>query len=150
MVVGVSHGTSQAGHDQPMTTLEDRHQAVLVTLRKDGSPQTSNIAFTLKDGVARVSVTADRAKTRNLERDPRCLLHVLGSTFWEYAALPATATLGPVTTEPGDEAGRELLEVYEAITGKPHPDPDEFYAAMVSERRLVLRLTLQPGTGPLA
>lgn len=134
-----------------MTTLEDRHQAVLVTLRKDGSPQTSNIAFTLKDGVARISVTADRAKTKNLARDPRCLLHVLSEdSFYEYAAMPATATLGPVTTEPGDDAGKELLEVYEAITGKQHPDPEEFYAAMVTERRLVLRLALGKGTGPLA
>lgn len=133
-----------------MTALEDRHEAVLITLRKDGTPQSSNVMYVLADGIARVSVTADRAKTRNLQRDPRCVLHVLGSTFWEYAALPATAVLGPVTSEPGDEAGRELLEVYEAITGKKHEDPDEFFAAMVAEKRLVLRLTLTQGTGPLA
>ena len=133
-----------------MTTLADRHQAVLVTLRADGSPQSSNIMYALTDGVARVSVTADRAKTRNLQRDPRCLLHVLGSTFWEYASIPATATLSDVTATPGDAVGRELLEVYEAITGKPHDDPDEFFNAMVSERRLVLRLALGKGSGPLA
>jgi PPOX class probable F420-dependent enzyme len=125
-------------------------QAVLVTLRRDGSPQTSNVAFTLADGVARVSVTDDRAKTRNLRRDPRCVLHVLGSTFWEYASYPARASLSAVTAEPGDAVGRELLEVYETITGSPHPDPDEFFAAMVAERRLVLRLELGEGTGPLA
>ena len=126
------------------------HQAVLVTLRRDGSPQTSNVAFTLADGVARISVTDDRAKTRNLRRDPRCVLHVLGDTFWEYASLPAVASLSAVTANPGDEVGRELLEVYEAITGTSHPDPDEFFAAMVAERRLVLRLAVQQGTGPLA
>ena len=133
-----------------MTALTDRHQAVLITLRKDGTPQSSNISFALADGVARVSVTADRAKTRNLQRDPRCTLHVLGSTFWDYGSFPASATLSAVTTEPGDAVGRELLEVYEAITGKPHPDHDEFFAAMVAEQRLVLRLTLQDGAGPLA
>jgi len=133
-----------------MTSLSDRHQAVLVTLRSDGSPQTSNVAFVLSDGVARVSVTDDRAKTRNLRRDPRCVLHVLGSTFWEYASLPAVASLSAVTEEPGDEAGRELLEVYEAITGSAHPDPAEFFEAMVAERRLVLRLAVGEGTGPLA
>ena len=133
-----------------MTSLAVRHQAVLVTLRQDGTPQSSNVMYALSDGVARISVTDDRAKTRNLRRDPRCLLHVLGSTFWEYAALPATATLSPVTTEPGDEVGRELLAVYESITGKPHDDPDEFFQAMVAEKRLVLSLALQQGTGPLA
>lgn len=133
-----------------MTELTDRHQGVLVTLRQDGSPQTSNIAFVLRDGVARISVTDDRAKTRNLRRDPRCVLHVLGSTFWEYGSFPAVATLSPVTAEPGDDVGRELLEVYEAITGSAHPDPLEFFQAMVTEKRLVLSLALSDGTGPLA
>ncbi|MCU1602596.1 MAG: hypothetical protein JWO22_3305 [Frankiales bacterium] len=50
-----------------MTALTDRHQAVLITLRKDGTPQSSNIAFVLADGIARVSVTDDRAKTRSIE-----------------------------------------------------------------------------------
>jgi PPOX class probable F420-dependent enzyme len=133
-----------------VTTLADRHEAVLVTLRQDGSPQSSNVMYALRDGVARVSVTAQRAKTRNLRRDPRCLLHALGSTFWEYAAVPATAELSDITTTPGDAVGRELLEVYEAITGKRHDDPDEFFAAMVAEQRLVARLTLGHGAGPLA
>ena len=133
-----------------MTALTDRHQGVLVTLRQDGSPQTSNIAFVLRDGVARISVTDDRAKTRNLRRDPRCVLHVLGSTFWEYGSFPATASLSPVTAVAGDEVGRELLEVYEGITGSAHPDPAEFFEAMVAEKRLVLSLALGPGTGPLA
>lgn len=133
-----------------MTSLTELHQAVLVTLRQDGSPQSSNVVYALTDGVARVSVTADRAKTHNLRRDPRCLLHVLGGTFWEYAAFVATAALSEVTTTPGDEAGRELLAVYEAVTGAPHADPEEFFRAMVDEQRLVARLTLGKGTGPLA
>ena len=120
--------------------ISDRHQAVLVTLRSDGSPQTSNIAYSFSDGVARVSVTADRAKTHNLRRDPRGVLHVLGDSFWTYASVAVEATLGEVTTTPGDDAGRELLAVYEQITGSPHPDPQEFYAAMVTEGRLVLSL----------
>lgn len=116
-----------------------RTQAVLVTLRADGSPQTSNVLYDGTGGVVRVSVTAGRAKTHNLRRDPRAVLHVLGETFWEYAAVRVTAGLGAVTTEPGDAAGRELLELYERLSG-PHPDPQEFFAAMVAEQRLVLRL----------
>ena len=112
-----------------------------MTLRADGTPQTSNLAFALVDGVAKVSVTDDRAKTRNLRRDPRAVLHVLGDSFYQYASVRVSAEVGPVTTEPGDAAGRELLEVYETITGGPHPDPAEFFAAMVTDRRLVLRLT---------
>ena len=118
-----------------------RHQAVLVTIRADGSPQTSNIAYHLYDGKARVSVTADRAKTANLRRDPRAVLHVLGDSFWQYASVRVSASMSPVTAEPGDDVGRELLEMYNAMAPMPHPDPQEFFAAMVAEKRLVLSLT---------
>lgn len=122
------------------TWLHERHQAVLVTLRSDGTPQTSNVVFDLDAGILRVSVTSDRAKTRNLQRDPRAVLHVLGETFWEYASLTVRAELGPVSTERGDEAGKVLLDLYQRINGQQHPDPQEFYEAMVTEQRLVLSL----------
>lgn len=122
--------------------LADRHQAVLVTLRRDGSPQSSNVAvgYDLGDGLFRVSVTDDRAKTRNVRRDPRVVLHVLGDDFWTYCSVAGEASLTALTTTPGDEVGRELLGLYEAIRGELHPDPDEFFQAMVDDRRLVLRV----------
>ena len=103
------------------------------------------ILLTTYDGEAfRVSVTADRAKTRNLQRDPRALVHVLGDDFWQYAAVGCTAELGQVSRTAGDDAGRALLAVYEEISGKAHPDPGEFLAVQVQEQRLVL--TLHPTT----
>lgn len=116
-----------------------RHQAVLITVRADGSPQSSNVACTFDGDVFRVSVTDDRAKTRNLRRDPRGVLHILGSAFGSYASVSVTATVGPLSRTPGDQAGVELLEVYEQIAGA-HPDHREFYQAMVDERRLLLVL----------
>ena len=121
--------------------LTGRTRAVLVTTRADGSPQSSNVLATFDGTAFRVSVTADRAKTRNLARDPRAVVHVLGDDFWAYASVSCEATLGEVTQAPGDDAGRALLETYEAITGERHGDPEEFFAAMVGERRLVLTLT---------
>ncbi|RZS91340.1 PPOX class probable F420-dependent enzyme [Motilibacter rhizosphaerae] len=123
------------------------HQAVLATSRSDGTPQTSNISFAWFDGAAHVSVTADRAKTRNLQRFPRAVLHVLGDTFWQYAAVTSAASTSPVSEQPGDEAGRALLRVYETIRGEAHPDPDEFFAAMVTDRRLVVSLVAESVTG---
>ena len=120
--------------------LTGRTRAVLVTTRADGSPQSSNV-LTAFDGTAfRVSVTSDRAKTRNLARDPRAIVHVVGDDFWSYASVSCTATLSEITTVPGDDAGRALLSVYESITGETHSDPEEFFAAMVAEHRLVLTL----------
>jgi PPOX class probable F420-dependent enzyme len=118
--------------------LSDRHQAVLVTLRADGSPQSSNVAVVFRGSTGYVSVTATRAKTRNLRRDPRAVLHVLGGSFGQYAALAVRAHLGPASTRPSDAAGQDLLGLYETITGQPHPNREEFYHAMVAERRLLL------------
>lgn len=121
--------------------LAARHAAVLVTLRADGSPQSSNVGYAMVDGVAQVSVTAGRAKTHNLRRDPRGILHVTGDSWWQYASVTVRAEVGAVTEAPGDRPGEDLLALYNRISPAPHPDPAEFLAAMVEERRLVLRLT---------
>lgn len=44
---------------------------VLGTIRRDGSIQMSPIWFEYEKGVFRVSTTRDRAKYKNMERDPR-------------------------------------------------------------------------------
>lgn len=127
--------------------LRTRHQVVLVTLRSDGSPQSSNVAADFDGTAFRVSVTDGRAKTRNLRRDPRAVVHVLGPNFWSYASVACTAELGPITTSPGDAAGRELLDLYNRLSPTAHPDADEFFRAMVDEQRLVLTLRADSITG---
>ncbi len=85
--------------------LAQRRQAVLITLRADGSAQSSNVLTAFDGDVFRVSVTAGRAKTRNLARYSRAIVHVLGGTFWGYASVSCSARLGPVSTQAGDQAG---------------------------------------------
>ena len=46
----------------------------------------------------RVSVTQDRAKTRNLRRDPRAALHVSTPDGSAWAAVEGQAVLSPVPT----------------------------------------------------
>lgn len=124
-------------------------KGVLVTLKRDGRPQLSNITHTVgDDGLIRVSVTEDRAKTANARRDPRIALHVTSDDFWSWVVVEGTAELTAPTTEPGDDVGRELAAAYRAVAGE-HPDWDEYFAAMVDERRLVLRLHPQRAYGQL-
>jgi PPOX class probable F420-dependent enzyme len=138
--------SDNAALPEPLATwLQTRHQTILVTIKKDGSPQSSNVGFAFDGTAAYVSVTAGRAKTHNLRRDPRGLMHVPGDHFGQYASVPVHAELGPVSAEPGDQAGRDLLALYEQASGQPHPDPAKFFAAMVTDRRL--RLTLTPTGG---
>ena len=133
----------------PLTTedarqfVADHHWGVLVTLKaSDGRPQLSNVAYALVDGEVRVSLTDDRAKTANLRNDPRVSLHVTSDDFWTYVVVEGTARLSPVAGEPGDETCRRLLELYEAVSGRPHDDPDEFFAAMVDDDRLELSFAI--------
>lgn len=121
--------------------LADRRWGVLVTLKPDGRPQLSNVAYALIDGAVRVSVTDDRAKTANLRRDPRVALHVTSEDFWTYLVIEGDAVLSPVASEPGDETCRRLLELHDAVASEPHHDPDEFFAAMVDEQRLEISFT---------
>lgn len=120
---------------------------VLVTLRRDGRPQTSNVVYAVTGQQIRVSVTKDRAKTRNLQRDPRAALHVSTPDGSAWAAVEGEAALSPVTTTPGDATGLALAELYVAISGSEHPDWDDYHRAMVDERRLVVTIAVTHGYG---
>lgn len=118
-----------------------RHQGVLVTRRRDGRPQLSNIVYdTDEAGVVRISVTETRAKAKNLRRDPAASLYVPGHSFWSYVVLDGVAELSATTTAPGDETSDELVTLYRAVRGEDHPDWDDYRSAMVQEARLVVRL----------
>jgi PPOX class probable F420-dependent enzyme len=133
-----------------LSFVAENHWGVLVTLKRDGRPQLSNVgyAFDAAAGVVRVSVTDDRAKTRNLRRDPRVTLHVASKDFWTYVVVEGTAELTPVAADPHDTTVEELITYYRAVNGE-HPDWDDYRAAMVRDRRLVVRFTPSHAYGQL-
>jgi PPOX class probable F420-dependent enzyme len=117
-----------------------RTWGVLATVKGDGRPQLSNVGYAYDAGqqLFRVSVTADRAKTRNLGRDPRVTLHVSSDDFWQWAAVEGSADLTPVAAAPDDATCDELVAYYRGVSGE-HPDWDDYRAAMVRDHRLVVR-----------
>jgi PPOX class probable F420-dependent enzyme len=125
---------------QASSFLAESHRGVLLTLRADGRPQASNIAYSFAGGLVRISVTADRAKTKNLRRDARASLHVTSDDFWRYVVVDGMAELSALAGEPGDATTRALREVYEHVRGEPHPDWHEFDEAMIRDRRLVISI----------
>ncbi len=135
--------------DTALAFARARHQGVLVTLRRDGRPQLSNIAYRVgSDDVIRISVTADRAKTKNLARDGRASLYVCRDDFWAYAVIDGTAELSPVAAAPDDPAVDELVDLYKSLQGE-HPDWHEYRAAMVADGRLVVRIRPERAYGML-
>jgi PPOX class probable F420-dependent enzyme len=125
--------------DRLLALLSGAHGGVLTTIKRDGRPQLSNVAYTFADGVIRISVTDGRAKTANLRRDPRASFYVPAPNFRGYVVAEGTAELAAVAKKPDDATVDELVDVYRAISGE-HPDWDEFRAAMVTDARLVVRL----------
>ena len=127
--------------------MRSRSHGVVTTIKRDGRPQLSNISYHLgDDGVIRVSVTDGRAKTANLRRDPRVSLYVVGDDFWSYAVVEGQADISAVATSPDDDITDELVGLYRCLAGE-HPDWDEYRAAMVADRRVVLRIRPEHGYG---
>jgi PPOX class probable F420-dependent enzyme len=133
-----------------LDVVADHRWGVLATLKRDGRPQLSNVgyAYDRAAGVIRISVTADRAKTRNLQRDPRASLHVTSRDFWTWVVVEGTADLTPVAADPHDGTVEELITYYRGVTGE-HDDWDEYRQAMVADRRLVVRLSVEHAYGQL-
>ncbi len=126
--------------EQALGAARATSRSVLVTLRRDGRPQLSNVVHAVDDdGVVRVSTTADRAKTHNLRRTPWACLKVDGETFWSYAVLEGDVSLSDVASAKDDAAVEELVELYRSISGE-HADWDDYRRTMVADRRLVVRL----------
>lgn len=123
--------------------------SVLTTIRGNGHPQLSNVAhYVGDDGVVRISVTASRAKYRNLLRRPWAALHVTRADFFAYVVLEGAVELSPVADRPDDDTVAELITYYRALSGE-HEDWDAYRAAMVADQRAVVRLTPERAYGML-
>ncbi|MFF9063328.1 TIGR03618 family F420-dependent PPOX class oxidoreductase [Streptomyces sp. NPDC014882] len=131
-----------------LALVSDDRGGVLVTLKRDGRPQLSNVShhYDPDEGVIRISVTDGRAKTRNLRRDPRVSYHVSTPDRRAYTVVEGTADLSPVAGHPYDDTVEELVRLYRDVQGE-HPDWEDYRAAMVRDRRLVVRVRVERAYG---
>ena len=92
-------------------------------------------------GVIYVSMSEGSAKAANLRRDPRAALEVTSPDGWAWATADGTVTLtGPGTDPHGPEV--EALVDYYRIAAGEHPDSDEYRSVMVSDRRVLMAMTV--------
>jgi len=126
-----------------------RGLGVLVTIKRDGRPQLSNVsyAYDAAGNLVRVSLTNGRAKVANLRRDPRASLYVDGPRGRSYVVLEGKAELSPVAAAPDDEVVEELIDLYRHAAGKEHPDWDDYRRAMVEDQRLVFSMSVDHAYG---
>ena len=136
--------------DELWQLIAANRQGTLATVGKDGAPQVSNVLY-VPDRASwrvRISTTADRVKARNLARDARGVLYVMGEDFWHYAVGSGTATLSAVASSPGDPTTDELAELSTAFYGDI--DRGTFDEEMIKNKRLVVRLGISGLSGVIA
>ncbi|MEU3918508.1 PPOX class F420-dependent oxidoreductase [Streptomyces sp. NPDC029004] len=140
--------TESAQQDALLRLVAEHKGGVLVTLKRDGRPQLSNVNhfYYPQERTIRVSLTDGRAKTANLRRDPRASYHVTSGDRWAWTVAEGTAELSAVAADPYDETVEELIKLYRDVSGE-HPDWDDYRSAMVRDRRLVLRLRVERAYG---
>jgi PPOX class probable F420-dependent enzyme len=129
--------------DKLLALLSGNALGVLATIKRDGRPQLSNVSYWFdKQNLAiQASITEERAKTRNLRRDPRASIHVSSDDGWAYAVADGDAVLTPPAAAPDDDTVEALIALYRDIAGE-HPDWDDYRRAMVEDRRVVLTLPI--------
>lgn len=125
--------------------IRPRHNVILATTRSDGRPQLSPVTAGLDaDGRLVIATYPQRAKVRNLRRDPRAVACVLSEDFggaWVQVYGTAEVLDLPEAVEP-------LVEYFRVIAGE-HPDWDEYRAAMTAQGKCLMRLHIE-SWGPVA
>ncbi len=125
--------------DRAREFVRTHHHAVMSTYRADGRPQLSPVACGVDaQGHVVVSTRETAVKTLNLRRDPRVSLCVLSEGFFgDWIQIDGHAT---VVSLP--EAMDPLVDYYRTVSGE-HPDWDDYRAAMVRDRRVIVRIELE-------
>lgn len=124
--------------------LRPRHRAIVMTTKRDGSPQASPVTCGIDDaGRIVISTYPDRAKAINARRNPAGSVLVL-SDDWD----PWVQVSGTFEVLDMPDALEPLVDYFRCISGE-HSDWDEYRDAMVKQNKSLLRLTIE-SWGPIA
>jgi len=127
----------------PRTLIAETRLGILATIKSSGLPQLSPVTHFYDEaaGVILVSMTEGRAKTANLRRDPRAALEVTSADGWAWATAEGPVTLTGPGTDPAGPEVAALVDYYRRAAGE-HPDWDEYRSVMVSDRRVLMTMTV--------
>lgn len=127
----------------PRKLLAEGRLGVLATIKSDGRPQLTPVlpVYDPEADVIHISTTEGTAKTANLRRDARATLEVTGQDGRCWATAEGVARLTGPGTDPNGPEVDALVEYYRLGAGE-HPDWDEYRTTMVSDRRVLVTMTV--------
>jgi PPOX class probable F420-dependent enzyme len=125
--------------DKASAYLLEHHHSVLITRKPDGSPQPSPVVHGVDaDGRVVISSREPAYKVRNLRRDGRVTLCAFRDEFFgPWIVVEGTATIVSLP-----DAMDPLIALYRQIGGE-HENWDDYRAAMVRDRRVVIRISIE-------
>ena len=124
--------------------LVNNHRGVLVARKKNGSPQITLVTPSV-DTAGRVVISARKNtyKVKNISRDPRVSLLVMGEEFSgsKYFQIEGRAKVIALP-----EAKNLLMDFYKQTLGD-QMNPKKTHKKIVDENRVLLRIEIE-GVGP--
>ena len=118
--------------------IRTHHRGVLATTRRDGGTQLTPILVTVDDdGSLIISTSEKTVKTANVRRHGRAAVCVFQDEFfgqWVQAE-------GAATVESLPEVMDALVRYYRLAAGE-HPDWADYRAAMVRDKRVLIRIRI--------
>jgi PPOX class probable F420-dependent enzyme len=116
--------------------ISENRWAVVVSLRKDGTPTSSMNAYARDGDTLVVSTQGHRLKTKTLRNDPRILLCVINNAEpFNYVSVEGTCV---VETENLVEATKM---VFANIKDAGYPEPPNLEQWLKEQGRVILRVT---------
>jgi PPOX class probable F420-dependent enzyme len=118
--------------------IKNNHRAVLATQRSDGGIQLSAVTAGVDDdGKVVISTRETALKTKNLRARPFATLLVMNDGFYgEWVQVEGSVEIVGLP-----DAMEGLVSYYRGISGE-HDDWEDYRAAMVKDKRVLLRITV--------
>lgn len=118
--------------DWDLALLTEGNYGVLVTLYEDGAPHSTVTWVDAADGRVLVNTAEGRRKDRNLRRDPRAGVTVIGEDFYRWASIQGTV----VDRVTGPEAEAHIDSLSRRYDGEP-------WTPVVGQVRVLYRIEPQ-------
>ena len=124
--------TDNAAQDQFLT---NHRWAVLTTLRRDGQPVSSVVAYVREDDALIVSTPGTTFKRRSLDRDPRATLCVVSNNEpFNFVSVEGRVEVQTTDLVPGTR------KIFAAIADVGYSEPADLDNWLEREQRVLLRL----------
>lgn len=125
--------------DAALAFIRQNHRGVLATTRADGTPQLSPVTAGVDDeGRVEISSRETAYKVRHLRALPYATYCGFTDGFFgEWVQVE-----GPVEIVSLPEAMELLVDYYRRASGE-HPDWDEYRSVMETDRRVLVRITVE-------